>query len=775
MGRRTRTAPPSDPRAAAERIWSDPRVAWIPVRHHSPACAWHVERYLRAERPAAVLVEGPEDLQPWVEWLVHPETSPPIVALMSYTDTSGEEPVRVRTSWPVLSCDPEWVALKVGTELGAIVRLIDAPVRAVHSLGGPDLGGDAEARWFRAVAARAQLGNFEAFWESTIEATATTTSTESFFQTLLALAWGARYHREDIPTEVNAMREAHLRWHVDQVLAELPSGRIAVVTGGYHSVALPETRGKRTKARADKTAGALLAVSSERALSRLGVRYPAWAEARYAAMQAGARPIDAATTLLVAAARAARAGGATVGTADVVGAVQLAAGLAEAFGRPGAITAEHVLDAARAAFVKGALFETSDPVMAAVQGTLVGRRRGKLPDQAGRPPLIENFWSEIRVHKLELGDEVRVVQCDVDRKEKHRAKSAFLHRCVLLGLPMFGNLPDGDEPFRGPDPLERRNLHLLTERWGILRTEDLDDVLLERTDRGESIVEAAAALLAERRTATDAEQAGRTLLNGALCRLAALLPELTADLRAALGQDGSFVHLVRALEDLYVVRRYPEVPTAEVDALAKTAFDRACLVLPCLARVADEGAGEGIEAMVALARFAAHEPEFDRRLLTERLGEVAKDGSAHALVRGACWGLLSSLGAATPRLVGAELHALLRGPLSEVRRGGAFLEGVLRTSRATFLTTGRLLEAVHDVLARLPEEEFLLVLPDFRRAFSVFVPAEIERIGELVAARLAGVDPEGEIPLSPAAVEIARVVDRFVQAKLATRSGRSTY
>ena len=33
----------------------------MPVRHHSPACAWHVDRLIRDLQPDAVLIEGPRD------------------------------------------------------------------------------------------------------------------------------------------------------------------------------------------------------------------------------------------------------------------------------------------------------------------------------------------------------------------------------------------------------------------------------------------------------------------------------------------------------------------------------------------------------------------------------------------------------------------------------------------------------------------------------------------------------------------------------------------
>ena len=34
-------------------------IKLLPVRHHSPACAWQVRRMIEKWRPQAVLIEGP--------------------------------------------------------------------------------------------------------------------------------------------------------------------------------------------------------------------------------------------------------------------------------------------------------------------------------------------------------------------------------------------------------------------------------------------------------------------------------------------------------------------------------------------------------------------------------------------------------------------------------------------------------------------------------------------------------------------------------------------
>ncbi|MEO0600890.1 MAG: DUF5682 family protein, partial [Myxococcota bacterium] len=75
----------------------------------------------------------------------------------------------------------------------------------------------------------------------------------------------------------------------------------------------------------------------------------------------------------------------------------------------------------------------------------------------------------------------------------------------------------------------------------------------------------------------------------------------------------------------------------------------------------------------------------------------------------------------------------------------AFLEGLLRVARSTLLHSDRLLGAVDEAIQRLDEDAFRRVLPDFRRAFSVFIPAEIATLGERVGGLL---DPQpAEVPV----------------------------
>ena len=67
----------------------DAPVLYYPVRHHSPACAWHLERVIQRYSPDCILVEGPENANDLIPVLTHPDTKAPVALYYAYRDDAG--------------------------------------------------------------------------------------------------------------------------------------------------------------------------------------------------------------------------------------------------------------------------------------------------------------------------------------------------------------------------------------------------------------------------------------------------------------------------------------------------------------------------------------------------------------------------------------------------------------------------------------------------------------------------------------------------------------
>jgi hypothetical protein len=113
------------------------RIVYFPIRHHSPACALHLEWLLRDRQPQAILIEGPASFTSLIPLVLHPGTKTPFAIYTSFAkEEPTHDPVAVKSPallgpprhaayYPFCDYSPELVALRVGAELGATLRFID--------------------------------------------------------------------------------------------------------------------------------------------------------------------------------------------------------------------------------------------------------------------------------------------------------------------------------------------------------------------------------------------------------------------------------------------------------------------------------------------------------------------------------------------------------------------------------------------------------------------------------------------------------------------------
>ena len=108
----------------------DGQVVYFPVRHHSPACALHLQRTIDSFRPELILIEGPSDSAQLLPYIADEESVPPFCIYYSYDDKEGkvsEEKEKYRAYYPFLSYSPELVAIREGARRNIPTRFIDLP------------------------------------------------------------------------------------------------------------------------------------------------------------------------------------------------------------------------------------------------------------------------------------------------------------------------------------------------------------------------------------------------------------------------------------------------------------------------------------------------------------------------------------------------------------------------------------------------------------------------------------------------------------------------
>lgn len=808
------------PQQGVEKVLAErekSRTIYFPVRHFSPVCAWHLKKLIHEVQPVGVLVEGPEDATELIEYMVHEDTRAPFTIFSSYVDKknlfglngtlspSEDVPARYRGWWPMTEYCPEYVALKEGAAVGAKLGFIDIPLPGTipfNHVPRQEINQVvedrhlAESQYFDALRRGQRRRSFDEFWNANFEVAGFSSDTDQFMKAVLLFAWCARFagvdpNAEDpyaaLEADGTLAREAHMKYCLDAFLKENPEGTVIVVTGAFHSVALPTTKKKKAKYKKDANLETLLTSHSYHALAHLYSlnRLPNYGQVVWDQMQGQIeQPFNAAALqLAIQVMRDARSHDEGVSTADAVGTYKAALNLATLRGN-GEVTLEDLGDAVQMGYVKGDRRIKGTVIEKSTREILIGTRLGRVTSAAGQAPLIRDYYEQCRAYKLDITGVSKTVRCDIHKQEAHRLKSAFLHQANHLSVPMFGVLDSGGwnstySHYKGPDLVTGENMHLIGETWAVRWQEKVDDRLLELSDRGSGVAAAAGDLLKEQLIAAqgNAEDTTRLLLKCAQMMLLDLFDDVLDAVEDAIVVDAAFDHLVKALSDFVVLHTYRDALATQGHArmlnTIVTVYNRALGVLPGIANADSSGANDQtkllLDRLQSLVRISLtfEGTDLDRVHLIERIHEMVGDPDGAPILRGAGFGILFSFGATREKVVTRELSGYLMGPPERVVQAGAFLEGLFMSSKSIFMGSPRLLRAINQVLAELDWDTFRILLPDLRRAFTQFIPSEIDQISVKVSEEI-GLDeaPSPDEPVPEALQRVSAQADARVTALL---------
>lgn len=429
------------------------------------------------------------------------------------------------------------------------------------------------------------------------------------------------------------------------------------------------------------------------------------------------------------------------------------------------MTREDLLDAVQMTLVKGDLRVHGGAVERVAAEVMVGHLRGQVTAAAGAVSLLRDYYAQCKAHRIDVTGATKTVRCDLGRTAEHRHKSAFLHQCALLEVPMFTGIAEGSANpaypggfYKGPDLATGENLHLLGETWGVRWSERVDERLLDLSDRGATVAAAASerVRVSLAQEVGNAEASTRLLLRAAQMGLTDLFDDALTAVEEAIADDTLFEHLTAALRDFVMLYAYRDtLPTrghARVLGTIEALFARCASTLPAVVYAQGDLAPRVLDGMQTLVRVALSfdAARLDRALLVARLQEMVALPDGNPTLRGAGYGVLYSLGATRERVVAEALDAYLQGDDEEALRAGPFLDGLFLSARNIFLGSTRLLRVVNAVLGRLDWARFKRILPDLRRAFTQFIPTEIDQIGQRVSETV-GLDapPPRDLPVPP--------------------------
>ena len=821
----------------AQRRWGEAGVHLVPIRHHSPACALALSALLEEVRPATVLIEGPVEYADLLPSLHDPRTVPP-VALLSL----GE---RTASYYPLAEFSPEWVALRWAGEHGAEAVFIDRSAR-LREDDDPrsDTRGDARggvartlqaerylarSRSLDALARRLGCRDHDEVWEHLFEdrATADIRSWRDFFSDTLAWAGLARLdvEREVLDTDGTHAREAvmaaALRRHLPESSAstgadgkgfEAPAAPVAVVTGGFHTMALldcldatehaawlpeaqPQPGGpawliRYDYARLDALRGygagmpspglwqrAWRARTGAGPLAGSGTGSPRAKRrtARAAPESAGAARAFA-ITVVIDVATALRGLGEPLGTAQVLATVEQAMRLAALRGRawPGRCD---ILDALTSCLVKD---ETglSGNLGAAVASVLAASDVGEVPEGIATPPLVRQVRDRLRAARFIIDDAVEHrVSLDTSRRPRHRERRELLARLRFVGSGFAHQIS-------GADLVSGTGMGQFLEEWVYSWTPMVEAALVRMAQEAPDLDVLVRTRLAQRLTGElNAEALVALVSELAVMGLGTEAGDVCDRLENSLGRLSDLGELVEALHRLAgLIESTSRLRLNDAGARIRSILHRGdAMIARCvsdLVGLEDQEATGAVDALISvrdlIIRSAGDDERADEAAQGAGFGAVLREIEVLRRHRDAAASLVGCATgiAASVRVLSEEeaVHAVLTHLAvgADPARAADFIVGLVRTAPDVLLRSPDAVEAVTGALTRLDDRAFVAALPDLRRAFTTLRPMETHRLAGMVAQLVgtAASDLDTVWTVNPAHAALGAQLERDLVASL---------
>jgi hypothetical protein len=761
---------------------------YFPVRHHSPACAWHLKRLIERHRPASILIEGPETLNHLIPHLADPDLKAPVALYCQFVDHKGytqvdasgqgpekANPNRFGAFYPLCDYSPELVAIRLGTRLKARIAFcdLDFAVQTIieHRRAGESTAPTAvslfderylaQNRYLQALARRSGCRDTNELWDRLFESEFSREDTPGFMQKVAAYCFFARFNtpQDQMLVDGTLAREKRMATLVRNELRRLQRRKedrpLLVVTGGFHTVSLALGPGRHKTVDlpayefSEKEFIHAVIPYSYRQMDALngyaaGMPAPYYYQKLWASAETGGRvdPHAVGRDMLVELSRRSREKNLSypLSTADAVAANQLAADLARFRGNPGPMR-EDILDGIRASFTKGALDAEGDAVMALAREVLCGDAVGVVPKHIRTHPLIEDFRNQAEHLGLQLDSTRQQAKAlDIYNSDKHRKISRFFRMLEFLGIPFA--------QFRsGPDFISGTALSLTIEHWTYGWSPMTESALVDISLKGGSILEAVRTTLQDRREAMDAQ--GATVDSAAAvgllligCRLGLhnLADGFVAFVRDAITEETHFdvaIHVCHHLDLLHQFKSSLEtLRLAALPQLLETAFCRSCFLLSRLSDLPQERQEAALDALPearALMTDGRNGDIFDPDLFWQAVEtQLSATGLAPGL-EGGLTGLAFSAGKCAIGGVLDRLEAQATGRDEKRNRLARFLKGLFLLCRELSWSHEPVMAAISAIMNGWDDEMFYRQLPDLRLAFSSHTPQETDLTAKLVA------------------------------------------
>lgn len=735
------------------------QVVYFPVRHHSPACAYHLMSVMEDYKPDCILIEGPEGANELLPLMADKDTQAPFAVYYSYKDSGGavsKEKKEYKCYYPFLDYSPELVAVREGSNRNAHTAFFDLPYGEILAASGENRGlrkGEEKNNYnddyylsaslfMKRLVEKSGFRSFDELWEKYFEIDGMLQSDEEFVRNMLCYCVLSRLTSKegDLKEEGCMAREAYMRKNIEQAKGSFR--KILVVTGGFHTYGLlygKEEYSLRGIPK-DNQAVYLMAYSMEAADAlngyASGMPYPAFYQEIWEGIlenEKAPEQVYADTVLkyLVSVGKAVRRKEGYPSTYDEICAFHMAGGLARLRGKP-CMGVYELRDSVLSSYVKGEYTMATDLPMRTLAKELTGKHIGMLCKNAKVPPLVSDFENLCKKYRLKIGSTIKTeLTLNIFSSERHRQMSEFFYQMDYLNTD-FASL------VKGPNLRLRKDKNLIREIWSYKWSTRVIAALIDASVYGGTLPEAAISKIkSEFRETISSQAASELLIRIFEMGLKSQLGDAFIKMEKLISEDGDFFSLVKTFSNLIMLDELSTLYRSELDVtgLLKSVYRKIMTSLPHMAGLKEENVPETMTALKTLFTIL-NRPCYaeDRQVFCETLSDLLERDGLNPSLEGCAMGILYGLGCLDAESIGRKCAGYMSGTKEKQKSLANVFHGLFFTARDLLFTSDDYIKIIDDFIAKTEDGDFMQVLPGFRLAFSYFTPVEIDKISERVAS-----------------------------------------
>lgn len=730
-------------------------VVFFPIRHHSPACSFHLREAIKQYEPDAILIEGPADADHLIPYIAMGASEPPFCVYYSYDDQDGlvnEQRDKYRAYYPFLAYSPELVAIREAVERNLAVHFIDMPysTRLVNQQEPPESQFDwnenekYDLNSFTTLAAqKAGCRSFSELWESHYELNALKQSTTDFVKSVFAVGY---FMREATPDgDVTYQEDVQREWYMAQRILEASEtySRILVVTGSFHVCGLLEQCKSGVSDLALKASNMnhvatyLMPYTFREADSKSGYRagmpFPAFYQRIWEQRNKKQKDVYD-TVALEYIVKTARFGRKThnISIPDEINAYHMAKSLAQLRGKssPGVY---ELLDGVRSTFVKGEIHSTNSHQLDFLLSQLSGMGAGTVAISDCIPPVVLEFRALCNHFRIKTSTIARqTITLEVIKKSAHYAKSKFLHQLLFLETG-FGKLESG------PDYVNQRDKNLVREIWTCRYSTHVETRLIDLSVYGTTLSQICASLIELNfRDSMTAAEMGKLLLSVQVMGIEGFYEQYADQLQAIIAEDSNFISLCQCLSRLQYLANMQRLMEGKVHrsipVFIASVFRNAVHLMKVVKGASAAEEQEICTHLKQLYILTLDHPDWcDERLFTAEVVKTIQDGFCNSRIYGVCLAIHYKQGKMTLEEFANQISAYLDSCMERSQESASFICGIFLIARDILFASDVVLFQIDQVIKRMDTDTFLAALPNLRYAFTSFLPSEITRIAKDVA------------------------------------------